>query len=160
MKLQNRRKEWKNMFSKNSTSTAWVCPRSTTGEESKTWHIIYSIKIQQTVPPVPALNIKFAFPPKSSLIDAQECEHITMGEALWSVQEGGALEMGARGGGQWAGISALQQGTGGEQGSGYWHRDCRDRHLQGTAQLTEHSSFWVLNSQSTWWRLLFKQSSC
>lgn len=40
------------------------------------------------------------------------------GKRCGSVQEGGALEMGARGGGQWARISALQQGTGGEKGSG------------------------------------------
>lgn len=33
-------------------------------------------------------------------------------------QESGPVEMGASGGGQWAGISVLQQGTGGEQGSG------------------------------------------
>lgn len=32
-------------------------------------------------------------------------------------QESSPVEMGAGGGGQWAGISVLQQGTGGEQGS-------------------------------------------
>lgn len=56
-------------------------------------------------------------------------------------QEGGPVEMWARGGGHWASINVLQQGTGGEQGLGGWHRNCRERHLQGTAQLTEHSSF-------------------
>lgn len=68
--------EWENVFSRSSTSTAWVCLRSAGGKESKTQHIICSIKIQRTVPLVLALHVKSNFPPKSSLIDAQECEHM------------------------------------------------------------------------------------